>query len=180
MAQWYASIKPEFYININSPLVPIGHTSFSWRRKKKPASAASTESATLFVEPELPKNILPQDGKRNVLITSALPYVNNVPHLGTSLWACATLKFIADRIIRCHIFDKRDCVLKQLQEILLVASCLPMYMRVFVDYEDTTRFMFVVLTSMGLPQKQKQSRCVSRSYALGALPFACITFHTAH
>jgi methionyl-tRNA synthetase len=25
---------------------------------------------------------LPAEGKRNVLITSALPYVNNVPHLG--------------------------------------------------------------------------------------------------
>mmetsp|Transcript_42355 Transcript_42355/g.64996 ORF Transcript_42355/g.64996 Transcript_42355/m.64996 type:complete len:150 (+) Transcript_42355:456-905(+) len=28
------------------------------------------------------KKILPQEGKRNVMITSALPYVNNVPHLG--------------------------------------------------------------------------------------------------
>ena len=26
--------------------------------------------------------ILPVPGKRNTLITSALPYVNNVPHLG--------------------------------------------------------------------------------------------------
>lgn len=26
--------------------------------------------------------ILPEHGKRNVLITSALPYVNNIPHLG--------------------------------------------------------------------------------------------------
>lgn len=26
--------------------------------------------------------ILPKDGERNILITSALPYVNNVPHLG--------------------------------------------------------------------------------------------------
>jgi methionyl-tRNA synthetase len=26
--------------------------------------------------------VLPQPGKRNVLVTSALPYVNNVPHLG--------------------------------------------------------------------------------------------------
>lgn len=26
--------------------------------------------------------ILPVPGKRNILITSALPYVNNVPHLG--------------------------------------------------------------------------------------------------
>lgn len=28
------------------------------------------------------KEILPTEGKRNILITSALPYVNNVPHLG--------------------------------------------------------------------------------------------------
>jgi len=25
---------------------------------------------------------LPKEGERNILITSALPYVNNVPHLG--------------------------------------------------------------------------------------------------
>lgn len=29
-----------------------------------------------------PKIILPEKGKKNILITSALPYVNNVPHLG--------------------------------------------------------------------------------------------------
>lgn len=29
-----------------------------------------------------PRTVLPKPGKRNVLITSALPYVNNVPHLG--------------------------------------------------------------------------------------------------
>ena len=27
-------------------------------------------------------NFQPRSGRRNVLITSALPYVNNVPHLG--------------------------------------------------------------------------------------------------
>lgn len=26
--------------------------------------------------------ILPKAGERNILVTSALPYVNNVPHLG--------------------------------------------------------------------------------------------------
>lgn len=31
---------------------------------------------------EQAKKILPKDGERNILITSALPYVNNVPHLG--------------------------------------------------------------------------------------------------
>ncbi|KAG7193189.1 methionine--tRNA ligase mes1 [Scheffersomyces spartinae] len=30
----------------------------------------------------LGNNILPKEGERNILITSALPYVNNVPHLG--------------------------------------------------------------------------------------------------
>lgn len=29
-----------------------------------------------------PRTVLPIPGERNVLITSALPYVNNVPHLG--------------------------------------------------------------------------------------------------
>lgn len=29
-----------------------------------------------------PNVILPEKGKKNILITSALPYVNNVPHLG--------------------------------------------------------------------------------------------------
>lgn len=28
------------------------------------------------------RTVLPEPGKRNILITSALPYVNNVPHLG--------------------------------------------------------------------------------------------------
>lgn len=28
------------------------------------------------------RDLVPQAGKRNILITSALPYVNNVPHLG--------------------------------------------------------------------------------------------------
>lgn len=28
------------------------------------------------------EKILPKDGQRNILVTSALPYVNNVPHLG--------------------------------------------------------------------------------------------------
>ncbi|KAI9773855.1 MAG: hypothetical protein M1840_006081 [Geoglossum simile] len=32
--------------------------------------------------PDGSKDILPKEGKKNVLITSALPYVNNVPHLG--------------------------------------------------------------------------------------------------
>ncbi|XP_067314814.1 methionine--tRNA ligase, cytoplasmic isoform X2 [Pseudorasbora parva] len=47
--------------------------------------AAQVWSEGLEASPAVPERkhpILPQEGKRNVLITSALPYVNNVPHLG--------------------------------------------------------------------------------------------------
>lgn len=32
--------------------------------------------------PDRPDLVLPEPNGRNILITSALPYVNNVPHLG--------------------------------------------------------------------------------------------------
>lgn len=58
-----------------------------------------------FQEPEYfdidqSKSKLPVEGKRNVLITSALPYVNNVPHLGTIIGAVLS----ADVFSRfCHM-----------------------------------------------------------------------------
>ncbi|CCH60469.1 hypothetical protein TBLA_0C06770 [Henningerozyma blattae CBS 6284] len=44
-------------------------------------TGASYITAGLGVNKQAGK-ILPKDGERNILITSALPYVNNVPHLG--------------------------------------------------------------------------------------------------
>lgn len=41
-----------------------------------------TANTTDYVDKKDPKSILPLPGKRNILITAALPYVNNVPHLG--------------------------------------------------------------------------------------------------
>ena len=43
------------------------------------------------------KRKLPVKGKRNVLITSALPYVNNVPHLGNIIGSVLS----ADVFSRC-------------------------------------------------------------------------------
>ena len=40
------------------------------------------ESSAKLVRLNKGAKILPVKGKRNILITSALPYVNNVPHLG--------------------------------------------------------------------------------------------------
>ncbi|KAI9829756.1 MAG: putative methionine--tRNA ligase, cytoplasmic protein rar1 [Sarea resinae] len=45
--------------------------------------------------------ILPQKGKKNVLITSALPYVNNVPHLGNIIGSVLS----ADAFAR-HVYNK--------------------------------------------------------------------------
>lgn len=47
--------------------------------------AARTEAKNVkegFLVKKQDESILPKDGERNILITSALPYVNNVPHLG--------------------------------------------------------------------------------------------------
>ncbi|KAL8822021.1 MAG: hypothetical protein Q9223_000012 [Gallowayella weberi] len=52
----------------------MGYTDFS-----EQAPSQSTRQNTLS---NSTKKILPQEGQRNILITSALPYVNNVPHLG--------------------------------------------------------------------------------------------------
>lgn len=49
------------------------------------AELTFAKESFVFVSPAPvtePKTILPQPNKRNVLITSALPYVNNIPHLG--------------------------------------------------------------------------------------------------
>lgn len=50
-----------------------------------PAELDVAKQEYIFIEHKNkaePKTILPKVGERNVLITSALPYVNNVPHLG--------------------------------------------------------------------------------------------------
>ncbi len=41
-----------------------------------------TETAPAAAPPRGDGPVLPVEGMRNILITSALPYVNNVPHLG--------------------------------------------------------------------------------------------------
>jgi valyl-tRNA synthetase len=47
----------------------------------------SSSSSNLLVKITPTFFRVPVEGKRNVLITSALPYVNNVPHLGNIIGA---------------------------------------------------------------------------------------------
>lgn len=48
-----------------------------FRFSRRSSSTTSNFPSTMASDP-----ILPKKGERNILITSALPYVNNVPHLG--------------------------------------------------------------------------------------------------
>lgn len=49
-----------------------------------------------------PRTVLPVAGQRNVLITSALPYVNNVPHLGNII-GCVLSADIFARLVKFSI-----------------------------------------------------------------------------
>lgn len=49
---------------------------------KKGADGVATSKSDAKIIRFATETILPKEGRRNILITSALPYVNNVPHLG--------------------------------------------------------------------------------------------------
>lgn len=50
--------------------------------RPKEKNTGTRNIKTNFILEELKYPILPKEDKRNILVTSALPYVNNVPHLG--------------------------------------------------------------------------------------------------
>ncbi len=58
-----------------------------------------------------PATILPVKGKRNILITSALPYVNNVPHLGN----------VIGSVLSADVFA-RYCKLRDYQTLFICGT----------------------------------------------------------
>lgn len=50
---------------------------------------------------------LPKDGHKNILITSALPYVNNVPHLGNII-GCVLSADVFARLFIFKFFHKEQ------------------------------------------------------------------------
>ena len=65
---------------LEEPAVVSALEAVSLNRPEDEVAADAAKSDAAFFSKKQPK--LPELGKRNVLITSALPYVNNVPHLG--------------------------------------------------------------------------------------------------
>ncbi|KAJ8904935.1 hypothetical protein NDN08_001448 [Rhodosorus marinus] len=74
------------------------------RELKRMTTELDRKLSWLRVGDEKPK-ILPATGKRNVLITSALPYVNNVPHLGNLIGAVLSAdvysRYLRQRGVNC-------------------------------------------------------------------------------
>lgn len=90
---------------------------------------------------EFPTKTLPKKGQRNVLITSALPYVNNVPHLGNIVGSVLS----ADVFSRYVGFDHtRHFLFNTLIDIIKPAAVL--------------RFSFAALMSMVLLQRPRHWR----------------------
>lgn len=53
--------------------------------------------------------ILPKKGERNILVTSALPYVNNVPHLGNVVGSVLSADVFARYDSKPYLAHSIDC-----------------------------------------------------------------------
>lgn len=71
---------PELPANIAAAVAAVSQATPRSTAQFKHTGASKIASGLSIKKPE--GAILPKDGERNILITSALPYVNNVPHLG--------------------------------------------------------------------------------------------------
>lgn len=82
------SLNPDV-VNAKFPQLPQGISkALASAEKNTPRTAHRVERTGVqnvvegFLVKDQGKEILPHKGERNIIITSALPYVNNVPHLG--------------------------------------------------------------------------------------------------
>ncbi|KAF8473873.1 tRNA synthetases class I (M)-domain-containing protein [Kalaharituber pfeilii] len=66
--------------------------------KPETAFVQNVKEEAKMIIPEPGQDILPKPGQKNILITSALPYVNNVPHLGNIIGSVLS----ADVFARYH------------------------------------------------------------------------------
>ena len=71
-----------FLSDLKSKYDFVGFDEFCKAETKKGKNVAISSSTAKLIRSDVVTKKRPIPGKRNVLITSALPYVNNVPHLG--------------------------------------------------------------------------------------------------
>ena len=88
---------------------------------------------------ESQEKILPKKGQRNVLITSALPYVNNVPHLGNIVGSVLS----ADVFSRYFSMRNMQCLISETSIDTIKPG-------------DVLRFSFVELMSMVLLRRPRR------------------------
>lgn len=67
---------------LNAISIALARTSRDSSKFKHTGATSIAKGHEVKLQTQDDGKILPKDGERNILITSALPYVNNVPHLG--------------------------------------------------------------------------------------------------
>ncbi|KAJ1801121.1 methionine--tRNA ligase mes1 [Coemansia sp. RSA 2399] len=80
LRQWYSSLLSSAAVTSVLPAYSANVVNVLVREDATPENRNVNTSIAFNYDPS--KTVLPQEGEKNVLITSALPYVNNVPHLG--------------------------------------------------------------------------------------------------
>ena len=93
---------------------------------------------------------LPVAGERNVLITSALPYVNNFPHLGN----------IIGCVLSADVYARYCRLRKSITQITIIKKC--MYISDSNLQAITTLYTFVVRTSTERPPRPRHWKKVFR------------------
>lgn len=98
-----AAIKPEAPAHVSAQVPAKGETGLpttgGHAANAKTLNDISVDESIALLQPVHP--ILPKDNQRNILITSALPYVNNVPHLGNIIGSVLSADFYS-RYVRAR------------------------------------------------------------------------------
>lgn len=90
--------------------------------------------------------ILPKEGARNILVTSALPYVNNVPHLGN----------IVGSVLSADVFARYDS--DRVQRAQQVSTNISLALKGITRLADGRHSSYVELTSMERRRRRRLSR----------------------
>lgn len=107
---------------------------------------------------------LPAAGKRNILITSALPYVNNVPHLGNIIGCVLSADVFSRFVVYVHDVGILSCTINLLWIKLKVMSLIVGKENWLFSIQHQNWYVNYVLWCLNLPLQIFKSKI--RSHVL--------------
>jgi hypothetical protein len=135
----------------------LEHSTFFGYEWRKVCSAVFLADAAAYKAAQ-PK--LPIPGQRNILITSALPYVNNVPHLGNIIGCVLRSVSVLQHVDRGQATEIADVVYSGCTSCPSHHShgcmnAVPMSMPASVGHAATTAYTYAALTSTAQPLRPR-------------------------